>query len=421
MKSASSGIPRLAAALLAFGSLAGTAVAQVSQQGRQLTPTWRSAIVEGVSTHLVQGYFDRAVAEKIAAHVRERQKAGAYDALDDPAEFARLLTIHLREVNADLHLSVRYSPEPMPERRAPSQPTPAEITAQRDRAAAVNFGFTELKMLRARVGYVRFDAFHPVRWSKPMLDTALAFLRNTSALIVDLRYNTGGEADMVDALNEALLRRDPALTFVLTSGGTASAAEAVAHEMRQRNGATLIGDKTLGAGSAGTMRRVDAHFEVFVPILQAAWEAVGVAPHVQVAPEAAFERAQQIAAERLAERAKAQADRDGLGYLADSARLRAEAILLSIRPAAFDAADANAVSGRYRYPNSVLRIWIEDDGLMAQVEGRARTYRLAPRSDGTYFAANDRVVVRFLRNEAGEVVALDWFEGGRSSPAHRIR
>jgi hypothetical protein len=169
------------------------------------------------------------------------------------------------------------------------------------------------------------------------------------------------------------------------------------------------------------MRRVDAHFEVFVPVVQTAWDAVGVMPHVEVAPEAALERAQQIAAERLAKRATAQTDRDGLRYLADAARLRAEAILLAIRPTAFDAAEANTVSGRYQYPNSVLRVWVDEDRLMAQIEGRARRYSLTPRRDGSYFAANDRVVVRFLRNETGEVVALDWFEGGRSSPAHRIR
>jgi hypothetical protein len=226
---------------------------------------------------------------------------------------------------------------------------------------------------------------------------------------------------MADALNEQLLRRDPALTFILTSGGTASAAEAVAYEMRQRSGATLVGAKTLGAGNAGTMRRVDSHFEVFVPVARAAWDGIGVTPHIDVAPEAAFERAQQVAAERLALRAKAQQDRDGLRYLSDAARLRADAILLEIHDAAFDAAEASRVSGRYQYPNSIIRVWVEEKRLIAQVEGRARRYSFTRRMDGTYFATADRVIMRFLRNEAGEVIGVDWFEGGRSSPARRVR
>jgi hypothetical protein len=407
------------ATIRAIGLLVAIAGAQAAQQSR-MTPAWRTAVVEGVSAQLLEAYFDKAVAGKIAAHVRSRLKAGAYDSLDDPAEFARLLTTHLREVNGDLHLNVRYSAEPIPERRTPSEPTAEEVANQRYRAATVNFGFTEFRVLRANVRYIRFDAFHPLRWSEPALSAALAFARDGTALILDLRYNTGGEADMVDRFNDELLRRDPALTLILTSGGTASAAEAVAYRMRERNGATLIGEKTLGAGNAGTNRRVDAHFEVFVPVVHTEWDGVGVAPHVEVAPEAALERAQQLAAERLASRAKTQADREGLMYLSDAARLRAELILSDIREAPLDAAEAKTIVGRYQYPASVLRLWIEADRLIAQVEGRARRYSFTRRMDGSYFAAADRVVIRFLRNDAGGVLGLDWTEGGRSSPARRI-
>ena len=191
--------------------------------------------------------------------------------------------------------------------------------------------------------------------------------------------------------------------------------------MRQRNGATIVGEKTLGAGNAGTMRRVDAHFEVFVPVLRAEWDGVGVAPHVEVAPEAAFERAQELAARRLVDRTQNPQDQEGLRYLADAARMRAEAILVGLREARFDPSEAQQVSGRYQYPSSILRISIEGERLIAQVEGRARRYEFIRRADSSYFAPNDRVVMRVLRNDTGQVVGLDWFEGGRSSPAARIR
>jgi hypothetical protein len=408
-----------ATAVLTVGVVVGI-VALASAQDSRMTPARRAAVVEGVSTQLIQAYFDRPAAEKIAAHVHQRLKAGSYDAQEDPAEFARLLTSHLREVNGDLHLSVRYSADPIPERRSPSEPTAAEVAARRERSASANFGFTEVRLFRANIGYIRFDAFHPYRWSEPTLTSTLDFLRGASALVLDLRYNTGGEADMVNKLNEVLLRRDPALTFILTSGGTASAAEAVSLAMH-KNGATLVGERTMGAGNAGTMRRVDAHFEVFVPVFHTEWDGVGVTPHIEVAPEAAVERAQQIATERLAARAREPSDREGLRYLSEAARLRADAIMLAIRDAPFDASEARDVSGRYQYPNSVLGISVEGERLIAQVEGRARRYSFTRRADGSYFAANDRVLMRFLRNEAAQVIALDWFEGGRSSPARRIR
>jgi hypothetical protein len=421
MKASTRSIQLIATIAFALGLAPGLVDAQGSAQVRRLTPVWRRTIAEGVAAQLVQAYFDRAAANRIAAHLRQRLNDGAYESLEDPAEFARLLTTHLREINGDLHLNVRYSPDPIPERRAPSEPTAEEIARQRERAEAANYGFTELRLLRPRIAYIRFDSFHPYRWSESTLETALAFLGSTSALILDLRYNTGGEADMVDSVNQVLLRRDSARTFILTSGGTASAAEAVALKMRQEHHATLIGEKTLGAGNAGTMRRVDAHFEVFVPVIRTVWDGIGVQPHVYAPSEVALERAQQIVSERLAGLANNQQDREGLRYFADAARLRADAIELGIRDAPFDTADAREVIGRYQYPASVIRVSSEEKSLIAQVEGRARRYSFKRRMDGSYIATTDRVVMRFLRNDAGQVIGMDWFEGGRSSPARRIR
>ena len=68
-----------------------------------------------------------------------------------------------------------------------------------------------------------------------------------------------------------------------------------------------------------------------------------------------------------------------------------------------------------------MQVSVEEERLIAQVEGRARRYSFRRRVDGSYFAATDRVVMRFLRSERGVVIALDWFEFGRSLPARRIR
>jgi len=69
----------------------------------------------------------------------------------------------------------------------------------------------------------------------------------------------------------------------------------------------------------------------------------------------------------------------------------------------------------------VIRVSVEGERLIAQVEGRARRYEFRRRADGSYFAANDRVLMRFLRDASGQVTGLDWFEGGRSSPGPRIQ
>jgi hypothetical protein len=395
--------------------------APAPSQPRRLDATWKSSVVEGVIEQLQRAYFDPEAARRIAILLRERVKSGVYDVVLDPAEFARLLSTHLKEVNGDKHLNVRYSAEPLPTRKAPTEPTAEEIKRRRERATLSNFGFREVRVIQGNIGYIRFDEFSPRSWSEETLAATLRFVGHTDALILDLRYNTGGEADMVDAVGEVVAQRLAELTFILTSGGTASAAEAVAFKARERNRATLIGERTLGAGNAGTSRRVDDHFEVFVPVVRGPWDGIGVLPHIEVPADAALTKAQMLAATRLAERTTDKQLATQYAYITQSAELQMKAILQDIRLVPLDTSDAKAVSGRYRYPDFVLRVSAEPELVIAQVEGRARRYEFKRRADGSYYAAADRVVMRFVRNESGRVESLIWLERGRPSPAPRIQ
>jgi hypothetical protein len=177
----------------------------------------------------------------------------------------------------------------------------------------------------------------------------------------------------------------------------------------------------LGAGNAGTSRRVDDHFEVFVPVVRGPWDGIGVLPHIEVPADAALTKAQMLAATRLAERTTDKQLATQYAYITQSAELQMKAILQDIRLVPLDTSDAKAVSGRYRYPDFVLRVSAEPELVIAQVEGRARRYEFKRRADGSYYAAADRVVMRFVRNESGRVESLIWLERGRPSPAPRIQ
>jgi len=138
-----------------------------------------------------------------------------------------------------------------------------------------NFGFSEVKVLAGNVGYIKLDQF---AYLEPALETATAalkFVANTDAVIFDLRDNHGGTPSMVqflishflnsggDTLINTFLSRDrefpremwslpthpvgnrPAVPlYVLTSGGTGSAAEGFAYHLRAMERATLV-DKCL--------------------------------------------------------------------------------------------------------------------------------------------------------------------------------
>jgi hypothetical protein len=83
--------------------------------------------------------------------------------------------------------------------------------------------------------------------------------------------------------------------FVLTSGFTGSAAEHFALALKHTGRGTLIGRATYGANHFGGDQDLGGGFTAFIPVGRtydpvtgADWEGVGVAPDIDVAPEAAL-------------------------------------------------------------------------------------------------------------------------------------
>src|SRR5262245_40640709 len=71
----------------------------------------RAEIIDGVIDQLGQHYVEADTAKMIAAILKSRLKAGAYDTVASVYGFAEVVTADLRRVNGDLHLSLRYDPE----------------------------------------------------------------------------------------------------------------------------------------------------------------------------------------------------------------------------------------------------------------------------------------------------------------------
>ena len=155
----------------------------------------------------------------------------------------------------------------------------------------------------------------------------MAFLKNSDALIVDLRENGGGTGDMVRFLASYFFveptrlsrsfRRDgtPQTTydmtlptvpgermpiidvFILTSPRTISAAEAFAFALQQRGRAVIVGETSAGAGNAGDYLDIGHGFQRVrprrpcrrSPVNETSWEGVGVRPDL-LAPRGAGAR-----------------------------------------------------------------------------------------------------------------------------------
>lgn len=319
------------------GLLAATLMAVAAQAvAAPVDAATRREVVNAAAQKMRAHYVFPEVAERVAARLDERLAQGAYERYDDAEAFARQLTADIREVTRDLHIRVRYSAEPVPERAADAKPLPEEITAARREAERLAFGVERVERLPLNIGYIELRGFESLAFAGEAIAAAFTLVAHCDALIVDLRRNGGGDPATVSFASSYLFderthlntlyqrqgdRTDQYWTsdwvpgrrfgggkpvYVLTSKDTFSGAEEFSYNLKTRRRATLIGETTGGGANPGDVRRLSAHFAMFVPdgrainpITGTNWEGTGVEPDVKVPADDALRMAQLLAAKAL--------------------------------------------------------------------------------------------------------------------------
>lgn len=332
-----------------FG-LALRAKAQTAEADRPIDAATRQEVIETTLKLLQENYIFPDVAHQIEQAIRERLRNKEYDSINRPETLAQRLTAEMQALSHDKHMSVSYSREPLP---PPSENKPTtEEREQRLRLARLsNFGFDRVERLPGNVGYINLNIF----WWLDVGggDTAVAamnFIANTSALIIDLRSNRGGDPAMVALLASYFFENEPVeLTgifwranersnrmwtlpyvpgqrylgkdvYILTSKETFSAAEAFAYDLKNLKRAMVFGETTGGGANPRTGYPVKGnHFIVFVPtgraispVTKTNWEGVGVKPDIEVPANLALKTAHLAALRRLLETNSASAPPDEL-------------------------------------------------------------------------------------------------------------
>ncbi len=284
----------------------------------------RRQVIDSIDVFLAAEYVAPAVAREIRDDLAARLASGSYDSVTDPALFASTLTAQLRAVSHDAHLRVRFSAAALPAMGLNIDPPPSVTARQRVTSRAVNYGFEHAERLIGNVGYLEIRLFnYEGDEMRRALASAMSFLANTDALIIDLRRNTGGHRAMVedvasyffadssvllnsvywrfaDTTEQSYTRRvDPASrygvtrpVYILTSRTTFSAAETFAYSLQALKRAVIVGDTTGGGANSGGERRINEHFalwvprgRVFSPVTNSNWEGVGVIPDVPTRAE----------------------------------------------------------------------------------------------------------------------------------------
>ncbi len=328
---------------------------------RTLDAAARAKAIETAAAALDTQYVFPDVGAKMAAKLRERHKAGAYAAIASGQKLAETLTADLQAISHDLHLRVMFSPEKLP--LHPQKPTAAEEAKDRAYRERVNHGFDKIERLDGNVGYLKLRGFFPAGAAGETCAAAMTFLANTSALIIDLRENGGGDPAMVALVTSYLYGEEPVHlndlyfrpsnettqfwthawvpgrrfgppkpVYVLTSKHTFSAAEEFTYNLKNLKRATIIGETTGGGAHPGEMIRLHDHLGMFLPsgrainpISKTNWEGTGVSPDVASAPDKALDLAYVKALEPIVAAEKDPQIRPYLQQRLDEARKKLSA------------------------------------------------------------------------------------------------
>jgi hypothetical protein len=300
----------------------------VSHAQTPLDDAARRSVVEKAADALRNRYIFPEVGETAAAKIQAQLAAGAYKDLQ-LRDFAEKLTADLYAIAKDKHLRVTAPGVPLaPVGSAPPSPPPRS-----------QGGVVRADRLAGDVGYIEVVGFPPREVFSLGVDPAMAALRDTKALIVDVRRNGGGSPDAVAYLVSHFLdgTKPPVLindfvnrksgtkefttqqsfsvktpvsylgkhVYVLTSPRTFSGGEEFAYDMQAFKLGTLVGATTGGGANPGGVMPIGSQLAIFMPngrpinpVTKTNWEGIGVIPDIATPVEDAL----KVALERLGQK-----------------------------------------------------------------------------------------------------------------------
>ena len=305
-------------------------------------------VVKSLSAQLQSSYIFPDVARDVSTKLIAKQSSGGYAAAKDAQSFAKALAGDLRAMGKDSHFQVAYAPE---FRAGPSlggAPTAAQVEEARKEITANGFGIERVERLSGNIGYLDIRGFGPTEHVGEAITSAMRLLSGTSAMIIDLRRNGGGEPSSVAHLmshffaqgderhlndiytrpnqktrqywtNPAVPVRYSKPVYVLISARTFSGGEECAYDFQTQKRATLVGEVTGGGANPGEGFALSQGFAAFIPTGKAVnpvtgsnWEHVGVKPDVAVPAADALKTAHATILRSLVADSKEAGEREWL-------------------------------------------------------------------------------------------------------------
>ncbi|MBL7127855.1 MAG: S41 family peptidase [Ignavibacteria bacterium] len=393
----------------------------------------KEEVIEKISGFLIDNYIFPETAEKMKKFINDQLDNGKYDEIKNAFEFSEVLTKDLRDVCKDKHLGVVFDPdlkESLEKKKGDKEKlTEEEIEAMKYE----NYGFKKVERMNGNIGYVDFRAFYPVEHGEKTAVSAMNFLANCDAIIIDLRSNGGGEPKMVQficsyffdskpvhlnslyyrakdtteeywTLKEIPGKRMPDVDlYVLTSNRTFSGAEEFAYNIKSLKRGTIVGEVTGGGAHPTDMFPINDFLCIYIPngkainpITKTNWEGVGVIPDIEVSQDIALQTAQIEAMKKLMSKTTNPEKTASLQFALD--RLEAE-----INPYTLEKSAMEEYVSVYGPRNVTLK----GNQLLYKREGRPE-YKMIPMSkDKFMFKELDYFIMNFERDDAGNIIAIE--------------
>ncbi|WP_273566176.1 S41 family peptidase [Maribacter halichondriae] len=410
----------------------------------------KSQLIDSITSILDVSYVFPEVALKMNKLLRNNLASGAYNKIKDPQKFAEVLTKEVQSVSNDLHLRIQFDPESIARRRnaaLSSEDSIAFAKSRLQRNKARNYGFQEVRILDGNIGYLNLIGFSNVdEEAGATAQSAMNFLGNADALIIDLRQNGGGSPSMIQLITSYLYgpepvhlnnfynrprdehtqtwtlpyvpgkRRPDIDVYVLTSQSTFSAAEEFSYNLRNLERANLIGETTGGGAHPGGTQIVTNRFTIWVPegrainpITKTNWEGVGVEPHMKVSANEALEVAQITALETILKRNKDKGE-DTFGIEWALEGLKAAKNQVAIEEAKLKSYAGNYGPRKLTFKNGKLHYQREGDN----------EYVLIPMTEKRFLIEEIPYFRIEMLQEDGKVVAIQGnYSNGRSDKSLR--
>src|SRR5690606_32184001 len=184
-----------------------------------------------IAALIQSNYVLEARGSQIAAACLEHTGDGRYNRVHNWNQVDSAINSSLTEISGDGHLYVRHDPQFVQELKSEwKEDKPggdAQTFFNNEKAYHSNFGFKQVEILDGNIGYIQLSNINISNESLETLFATMAFVRNTNALIIDLRDNGGGGSNVGAVLETFFLEKNTALLAFTDRNGRAETVSTV--------------------------------------------------------------------------------------------------------------------------------------------------------------------------------------------------